>query len=170
MSVAAAAPSDSVSPSSAHPNMSPVSPHTQQTTSLIKTDTASSPYLSLSIPAGSSDSSVSPAVTPRTQTAKQKETCEKVLEEIVATERVYLANLQQVVSTYLTPLKDRDTQSDLGLKAAQVSTIFSNLEGIVGFHAILHEELAACLKAQPPEGRVDKMASSQTTMQQHTHR
>jgi hypothetical protein len=100
-------------------------------------------------------------VSPRAQADKKAATCDKVLEEIVSTERLYLANLQQVVSVYIKPLKDHGTQAELGLRPQQVSTIFSNLEGIVGFHAILHEELAACLKSQPadPDARVAKMAA-----------
>ena len=67
--------------------------------------------------------------------AKRAATCDKVLAEIVSTERLYLSNLQQVVSVYLKPLQAAHTQADLGLKPAHLQAIFANLEGIGQSHA-----------------------------------
>lgn len=120
------------SPSSLHPAQSPLSPNTEMTASLLKVDTTNGDATGSAAAAGGA-----PPVSPQPaaagsaeKAAKRAATCDKVLAEIVSTERLYLSNLQQVVSVYLKPLQAAHTQADLGLKPAHLQAIFANLEGI----------------------------------------
>ena len=125
------------SPSSLHPAQSPLSPNTEMTASLLKVDTTTNGDATGSAAAGGAPP-VSPlpaAAGSAEKAAKRAATCDKVLAEIVSTERLYLSNLQQVVSVYLKPLQAAHTQADLGLKPAHLQAIFANLEGIGQSHA-----------------------------------
>lgn len=72
-------------------------------------------------------------------------TREKVLDEIVSTERLYLSSLQLIQSVYAKPLQTPSLQSELGVTPSQMKTIFSNLDALSGFHVILEEELRSSL-------------------------
>lgn len=124
------------SPSSLHSAQSPLSPNTELTASLLKVDTtngdaAGSGGAAAAAAGGAPPASPQPAAAGSAdKAAKRAATCDKVLAEIVSTERLYLSNLQQVVSVYLKPLQAAHTQADLGLKPAHLQAIFANLEGI----------------------------------------
>lgn len=85
-------------------------------------------------------------------------TCERVVAEVLSTERLYIKSLQSLQSQYLRPLQTSSLQSELGVKPIQIQTIFSNLDGIVGFHQILLEELDSSVAKATPTNQVDAVA------------
>ena len=63
----------------------------------------------------------------------------RVVEEVILTERTYVADLHILCAQFCVPLRDRISASDH-------AKIFSNVEMLVG----LHEQVSAALDAQGP--------------------
>jgi hypothetical protein len=85
-------------------------------------------------------------------------TSERVVSEILTTERLYLNSLQTLQQQYLIPLQGFALQSELGVKPPQIAIIFSNLQGICGFHVILEEELRTKLAKVSAADQVTELA------------
>jgi hypothetical protein len=65
----------------------------------------------------------------------------KVIAEIIETERIYSENISKLASEYIAPLKLH--ANDFNIKPEKISALFSNLETLSGFHNILYSEFAA---------------------------
>ena len=59
---------------------------------------------------------------------------EQVINELIETEFAYLNSLQEVMTGYLTPLRQEVAKNALPLTMAEIDVIFLNLEEIAAFH------------------------------------
>jgi hypothetical protein len=65
----------------------------------------------------------------------------KVINEIINTERDYVNDLEMVIRLFLNPMREEKLLNDL-----TIATIFSNIELILGFNRVLLEDLIAHTK------------------------
>lgn len=59
---------------------------------------------------------------------------EQVINELIETEFAYLNSLQEVMTGYLTPLRQEVKKNALPLTMAEIDVIFLNIEEIAAFH------------------------------------
>ncbi|CBY31987.1 unnamed protein product [Oikopleura dioica] len=66
---------------------------------------------------------------------------EQVINELIETEFAYLNSLQEVMTGYLTPLRQEVKKNALPLTMAEIDVIFLNIEEIAAFHLNIYEKL-----------------------------
>ena len=59
---------------------------------------------------------------------------EQVINELIETEFAYLNSLQEVMTGYLTPLRQEVQKNALPLTIAEIDVIFLNIDKIAAFH------------------------------------
>eukprot|EP00474_Spongospora_subterranea_P010509 CRZ10967.1 hypothetical protein [Spongospora subterranea] len=64
---------------------------------------------------------------------------DKLIQEVIDTERSYVASLQTMAAQYAAPLKENPQK--YGVKREQVATVFENIDPIAAFHLIFLVEL-----------------------------
>ena len=122
----------------------PISAPDPATLAALVSSPPSSPLITTPSPSPPSPS-LTPAESLAKKAAERATKRSKLIQEIHETERHYASSMSRLVSEYLQPL--RQHSSDYGVKPDTLTAVFSNIEQLSSFHAVLCSEM---LKASTP--------------------